>query len=85
MNFVERLEKTMLAITFDEIGKHEWALKILTKLDEESLHTRQAPAAKLQVIGLLLQSLCSPPLADIIPPQIRPGCDGNINDCHQVQ
>ena len=56
MDFRERLEKTLLAITLAEAGKHEWARKILTELDEESLH-REAPAAKLPVIELHLQSL----------------------------
>jgi len=57
MDFRERLEKTLLAITLAEAGKHEWARKILTELDEESLH-REALAAKLTVIELYLQSLC---------------------------
>ena len=57
MDFRERLEKTLLAITLAEAGKHEWARKVLTKLDEESLH-RGEPAAKLVVIELYLQSLC---------------------------
>ena len=56
MDFRERLEKTLLAITLAEAGKHEWARKFLTELDEESLH-REAPAAKLPVIKLYLQSL----------------------------
>ena len=56
MDFRDRLEKNLLAITLAEAGKHEWARKILTKLDEESQH-RQAPASKFPVIKLYLQSL----------------------------
>ena len=57
MDFRERLEKTVLAITLAEAGRHKWAQKILTKLDQESLH-KDTPAAKLRVIELYLQSLC---------------------------
>ena len=57
MHFRERLEKTLLAITLAEAGKHEWAQKILSELDEERLH-RDAPTAKLRVIELYLQSFC---------------------------
>ena len=55
MDFQERLEKTLLAITLAEAGKHKWAQKIPTELDEESLHNK---AAKLRVIELYLRSLC---------------------------
>ena len=57
MDFRERLEKTLLAITLAQAGKHEWAQKILSELDQERLH-RYAPTAKLRVIELYLQSLC---------------------------
>ena len=57
MDFQERLEKTLLAITLAEAGKHKWAQKIPTELDEESLHNN-TPAAKLRVIELYLRSLC---------------------------
>lgn len=57
MDFRERLEKTLLAITLAEAGKHEWARNILTKLDEESPH-QETPATKLTVIEFYLQSLC---------------------------
>jgi len=57
MNFEERLERTMLAITFAEAGKHEWARKILTHLDEDIQH-REEPAAKHLAIELYLQTLC---------------------------
>ena len=56
MDFRESLEKTLLAITLAEAGKHEWARKILTELDEENLHS-ETPAVKLTVIELYLQSL----------------------------
>ena len=55
MDLRERLEKTLLAITLAEAGKHKWAQKISTELDEESLHNN---AAKLRVIELYLRSLC---------------------------
>ena len=58
MNFTERLEKTMLAITFAEAGKQEWSRKILTRLDEDIRH-REEPVAKLPAIDLYLRTLCA--------------------------
>jgi hypothetical protein len=57
MDFRERLEKTLLAITFAEAGKEEWSRKILTQLDDD-VRYREEPAAKLPAIDLYLRTLC---------------------------
>lgn len=58
MNLEERLEKTMLAITFAEEGKHEWAQKLLSELDKERRHkTKKVLRDRLATIELYLESL----------------------------
>ena len=58
MNLEERLEKTMLAITFAEEGKHEWARKLLSELDKQRRHkAKEVLRDRLATIELYLESL----------------------------
>ena len=58
MNLEERLEKTMLAITFAEQGKHEWARKLLSELDKQRLHkAKKVLRDRLATIELYLETL----------------------------
>ena len=58
MNLEERLERTMLAITFAEVGKHEWARKLLSELDKQRRHkTKEVMKERLATIELYLESL----------------------------
>ncbi|MGD8916881.1 MAG: hypothetical protein PVH35_09815 [Syntrophobacterales bacterium] len=59
VSLAERLERTMLAITFAEMGKHEWARKLLGELDENRRQKAQgALKDKFITIELYLESLC---------------------------
>jgi len=59
VSLAERLERTMLAITFAEMGKHEWARKLLGELDENRRQKAQeALRDKFATIELYLESLC---------------------------
>jgi hypothetical protein len=59
VNLGERLERTMLAITFAEMGKHEWARKLLSELDENRRQkAKEALRDKFATIELYLESLC---------------------------
>lgn len=59
MNLGDRLERVMLAITFAEMGKGEWAQKVLSELDESRRHRdKTALAEKFSVIECYLESLC---------------------------
>ena len=58
MNLEERLEKTMLAITFAEDGKHEWARKLLSELDKQRRHkAKNILRDRLATIQLYLETL----------------------------
>jgi hypothetical protein len=58
MNLEERLEKTMLAITFAEEGKHEWARKLLSELDKQRRHkAKNILRDRLATIQLYLETL----------------------------
>ena len=59
MNLEERLEKTMLAITFAEQGKHEWARKLLREINKTRRHkTKEVLRDRFATIELYLESLC---------------------------
>jgi hypothetical protein len=59
MDLGDRLERVMLAITFAEMGKGEWARKVLSELDESRRHRgKTALAEKFSAIECYLQSLC---------------------------
>ncbi len=59
MDIREKLERVMLAITFAEEGKHEWAQKILSELDENRRHKERAVLGdKLSAIEFYLQLAC---------------------------
>lgn len=59
MNLAERLERTMLAITFAEMGKHEWARKLLSELEKEHRHqSKETLKDKFAIIELFLETLC---------------------------
>lgn len=59
MNLEDRLERVMLAITFSEMGKHDWARKVLSELDENGRHRGKTVLAdKFSAIECYLESLC---------------------------
>lgn len=59
MNLGDRLERVMLAISFAEMGKDEWARKVLSELDDSRQHRgKTVLAEKFSVIECYLESLC---------------------------
>jgi hypothetical protein len=59
MDLAGRLERVMLAITFAEMGKHQWAQKVLSELDESRRHSGKTVLAdKFSAIEFYLESLC---------------------------